>query len=192
MSVTQWSQSANTYFLGIHCRTRNLFLVFSLYIVTNLIGPPIGAVLLSRTTFGALFLGIGIILLAYPAVLCLPQTRSYGRSQFSDTENTALIQANNLPSDGTSPPDAHPPRLPMSSGPVLCSYMLQSYGTIQKISADFAALLSHRKLRLAFLSILISTSGAFVDILLPYISILGWSLAKVSTCPPCRIITLTI
>lgn len=181
MSITEWSRFANTYCLGIPCRTRNLFLVFSLYIITNLIGPPIGAVILSRTTFGALSLGIGIVVLAYPVVLCLPETCSNGRSQISDTEYTALGQ-DDEPNNDTRPPDTHASRVPVPSWLVLYSHVVQFYSTVQKPVADFRAFLSSGRLRLAFLSILISTSGAFTDVLLPFISItLGWSLAKVST-----------
>jgi hypothetical protein len=53
---------------------------------------------------------------------------------------------------------------------------------MKMIYMDPKAFLTDRKLLLAFLSIMLATSGDFKDILLPYVSIAQhWTLAKISS-----------
>jgi hypothetical protein len=135
-------------------RNRNLLLVISLYPITSLVGPPIGAFILLRCPFAALGLGVILMLLAYPVIMGLrdnsPAVNYKGyRPVTAHDANEREDDTVSVPSrEGTSF-DTSPSRVAIST-----SRIRDLENKIKDELVDFFLMFSNSKLSLTFVSIL--------------------------------------
>lgn len=169
--------------------TSTLFVVFSMYLITGFIGPPLGAVLLSQSPWICLIFGLGLLILVYPVLIALPDTTP--EQSIIESEDEPVLQ---VEEDDQGTEVGENERLEIVERTSLLQkpkedstairWQAHVLDLVKTQLGDLAALIKNKKVLLALLSIIISTGGSFRDILLPYLSITqDWPLAQVCLLP---------
>ncbi|KAH6849647.1 major facilitator superfamily domain-containing protein [Chaetomium sp. MPI-CAGE-AT-0009] len=159
-------------------RTNNVFMVFIPDLITGIIGPPAGALLLSWNLWATLISGTVALLLTFPVMMLLP----------AETPEKGKL--------GPIAPDADPgeyeplwrgdiEHAPATAAPHRTLWTAALFDQLAEVVHGVLSFPLNRNVALALASVVVSTSSQIDDILLPYLSITyNWSLAQASNVLP--------
>lgn len=172
-------------------RTNNVFMVFIPELITGIIGPPIGAWLLSWNLWATLICGTLVLFFTFAVMAFLPGEISErgkldpvaadadpaeyeplwqnGRNETTDSTFTRIANADE---ENTGPP--------VIAGSRKRLWAVHAFDELAEVVHGVLSFPFNKNVALALASVVVSTSSQIDDILLPFLSIMyHWSLAQV-------------
>lgn len=170
-------------------------MVFIPELITGIIGPPIGAWLLSWSLWVTLISGTSVLLFTFAVMALLPaETSEMGKLLpvlgDPDPEEYEPLRQNGQGerTDSTfsciADPDEENVAPPAPVGPHKRFWMAATFDQFAEVVHGVLSFPLNKNVALALASVVVSTSSQIDDILLPFLSITyNWSLAQVCSLP---------